>query len=53
MMLIIMEHGGNWDFLGRIFKIKGRTFERMVMKIILVGFYIIIGFNLVVKDVPE
>lgn len=31
LMLKTLKHGGDWDFLGRIIKIKGSTFEIMVM----------------------
>jgi len=32
MILVVFKHGGNWDFLGRLFRIKGPTFERMIIK---------------------
>lgn len=31
MMLTVMKHGGKWDFLGQMFKIKGPTFEKMIV----------------------
>lgn len=34
MLLTVMKHGGHWDILGRVFKIKGPTFERMITKFI-------------------
>lgn len=30
MALAVMKHGGHWEFLGRMFKIKGQTFEKMI-----------------------
>ena len=32
MFLTTLKHGGHWDILGRVFKIKGPTFERMMTK---------------------
>ncbi len=32
ILLMIMKHGGRWDNLGRVFKIKGCTFEGMITK---------------------
>lgn len=32
MLLTVMKHGGNWDFLAEMFKMKGPTFERMIVK---------------------
>lgn len=31
MVLTVVKHGGNWDFLGNMFKIKGPTFEKLIM----------------------
>lgn len=31
MTLTVLKHGGSWDFLSKMFKIKGPTFERTVM----------------------
>ena len=31
MLLKMMKHGGKWDFLASIFKMKGPTFKRTVM----------------------
>ena len=34
MVITVLKHGGNWHLLGRIFKIKGPTFERLIMNFI-------------------
>lgn len=34
MGCVTVKHGGTWDFLARMFRIPGPTFERMVMKVI-------------------
>ena len=31
MVLTVLEHGGTWDPPGRIFNIKGPTFERLTL----------------------
>ena len=31
MLLATMRHGGQWDILGKMFKIKGPTFERTIV----------------------
>ena len=31
IVITVLKHGGNWDLLGRVFKIKGPTFERLIM----------------------
>lgn len=35
MFLAVLKHGGHWDVLGRVFKLKGPTFERMITKFVL------------------
>lgn len=30
MLLSVLKNGGNWDFLGCVFKMKGPTFERLI-----------------------
>ena len=32
MTCVTMKHGGTWDFLARMFRLKGPTFQRMVCK---------------------
>ena len=32
MMLVVMKHGGSWDQLGTMFRIKGLTFQRLITK---------------------
>ena len=32
MLMTVLKHGGQWDLLGRIFNIKGPTFERMITR---------------------
>ena len=32
MLLVVMKHGGRWDFLGRMFDFKGPTFERLIVR---------------------
>ena len=32
MMLATLKHGSNWDWTGKIFGVKGPTFERMIVK---------------------
>lgn len=34
MTLATMKHGGTWDWLGKMFNIKGPTFERLITKFI-------------------
>ena len=34
MLLAVVKYGGNWDILGRVFKIKGPKFERMIPKFV-------------------
>lgn len=34
MTLATLKHGGHWEFMGRMFGIKGPTFERMVLRFI-------------------
>lgn len=34
MMLVLLKHGGQWDFLGQTFKMKGPTFERLIMRFV-------------------
>ena len=34
MTLAVLKHGGQWDFLAKMFSLKGPTFERMIMKFI-------------------
>ncbi len=34
MLLTVLKHGRHWDILGRVFKIKGITFERMISKFV-------------------
>ena len=34
MTLTVLSHAGNWDFLGRMLKVKGSTFERMIMSFV-------------------
>ena len=34
MLLTAMKYGGHWDILGRIFKIKVPTFERIMSKFV-------------------
>ena len=34
MTLTVLKHGGHWDVLARVFKLKGPTFERMVTKFV-------------------
>ena len=31
MTLSVLKHGGTWDYMGRMFKIKGPTFEKLIM----------------------
>jgi len=31
MAFAVLKHGGKWDFLGQAFKIKGTTFEKLIM----------------------
>ena len=35
MSLTVLKHGGQWDVLGRIFKLKGLAFEMMITKYVL------------------
>ena len=30
MLLVVLKHGGRWDILGQVFRIKGPCFERMI-----------------------
>ena len=32
MLMIVLKHTGQWGLLGRVFKIKGPTFERMITR---------------------
>ena len=32
MTFAVLKHGGQWDFLAKMFTLKGPTFERMIMK---------------------
>lgn len=32
MLLAVCKHGGQWDYLGRMFKIEGPTFEKPITK---------------------
>lgn len=34
MTLAVLKHGGHWDFLGRMFRVKGPTFERLITQFI-------------------
>ena len=34
MTLCVMKHGGQWDFLAKMFGLKGPSFEKLIMKII-------------------
>lgn len=34
MLLAVVKHGGNRDFLARMFRIKARTFERMITSVL-------------------
>lgn len=34
MMLTVLKHGGNWDYLAGMFCMKGPTFERMIVNFI-------------------
>ena len=34
MTLVTLKHGGQWDFLGQTFKIKGPTFEMLMMRFV-------------------
>lgn len=29
-VMVVLKHGGEWDFLARIFGMKGATFERLI-----------------------
>jgi len=51
MTMAVLKHGGTWDWLGRMFRIKGPTFERLI-----VGFLEKLAphmHDLFVKDVAE
>jgi len=32
MLMVTIKHGGHWDVLARVFKLKGPTFERLVSR---------------------
>ena len=32
MLQVVIKHGCRWDFLGRMFDIKGSTFERLIVR---------------------
>ena len=32
MLLTVLKHGGNWDFLAQMFKVKGPTFEKIICR---------------------
>ena len=32
MLLVVMKHGGRWNFLGRMFDVTGPTFERLIVR---------------------
>ena len=32
LLLVVSKHGGQWDVLGRLFNLKGPTFERMITR---------------------
>ena len=34
MLLVVIKHGGRWDFLGRMFDIKAPTIERLIVRIL-------------------
>ncbi|PXF40870.1 hypothetical protein BWQ96_09415 [Gracilariopsis chorda] len=34
LTLTVLKHGGEWDVLARVFKMKGPTFERLVTKFV-------------------
>ena len=34
VLLAVLKRGDDWDVLGRVFKIKGRKFERMMSKFV-------------------
>lgn len=34
MTLVTLKHAGSWDWLARMFKMKGATFERIIVKFI-------------------
>ena len=34
MTLAVLKHGGNWDFLARMFGLSASSFERLVMKFV-------------------
>ena len=39
MTLAVLKHGGQWDFLAKMFRLEGPTFERMIMKFIYIISY--------------
>ena len=43
MTLVMLKHGGQWEFLGQTFKIKGANYERLIMRFV----------NLVLLDLYE
>ena len=47
MLLSTLKHGGQWDFLGKMFKIKGPTFERTI-----INFLWVIGDRVFDQNVP-
>lgn len=51
MTLTVLKHGGSWDILGKVFRITGTTFERMIT-----GFMRVIAgelHKLFVQDVAD
>ena len=32
MLMTVLKHGGQWDIVVRVFKIKGLTYERMIAR---------------------
>lgn len=35
MVISVLKDGGNWDFIGNMFNIKGPSFKRIITKFIL------------------
>ena len=48
MLLIVLEHGGQWEVLSRVFHMKGPTFERLATR-----FASLISRNIYQKFVTE
>lgn len=47
MMLTVLKNAGHWYFVGRLLKIKGPTFERLVISEIIFSWELF--FNVVVR----